>query len=52
MRFAYDYSRASPNTQKDRKRLVSLPLEQQKGSGQTGAFNKNQKETVTKYYLK
>jgi len=23
-----------------------------KGSGQTGAFNKNQKETVTKYYLK
>jgi hypothetical protein len=51
MRFAYDYFRAAPH-KKDRKRLVSLPLEQQKGSGLTGAFNKNQKETVTKYYLK
>ncbi len=52
MRFVHDYFRAAPNTQKDRKRLISLRSEQQKGSGQAGASNKKQTKTVTKYYLK
>jgi len=48
----HDYFRTCPSTQAHTKCLISLRFMQQKGSGQTGAFNKNQKETVTKYYLK
>ena len=52
MRFAYDYFRTAANGRKGHKRLVSLSLEQQKGSGQAGASNKKHTKTVTKYYLK